>query len=267
MKKEESPEKKAVKHGEKDSHKAGKKESHEKEAKGKGHEKKEAEKAGHREEKPERTHKEKEAPEKGHEKAGRGKAEKEAGHEKAHREKAKEGEKAAKEEGHEKAERGKERPGKEEGKGEGQEKARKRHREKPKKGKAAKKHFVELKPAEVVEAIVHLANEGHSQSEIGMILRDQYGIPKVSKVVGKKLQQVLQEQGLLGDVPEDLMHLIRKSVMLREHLERNRKDMTAKRGLMLTVSKIRALEKYYKRSGKLPMDWRYTPETAALLAK
>ncbi len=43
--------------------------------------------------------------------------------------------------------------------------------------------------------------------------------------------------------------------------------MSAKRGLMLTVSKIRALEKYYKKKGKLPMQWRYSAETAALLAK
>jgi small subunit ribosomal protein S15 len=144
---------------------------------------------------------------------------------------------------------------------------KKEGKQKPKKGKVSAKDFVELKPKEVEEAIVHLANEGHTASEIGMILRDQYGIPKTGKVIGKKVGQVLAENRLVGQIPEDLMNLIRKSVSLREHLEKNRKDMSAKRGLMLTVSKIRALEKYYKRRGKLPLAWRYSAETAALLAK
>jgi len=141
------------------------------------------------------------------------------------------------------------------------------HRRKPKKAKHAKREFVELKPAEINEAIVHLANEGHSASEIGMVLRDQYGIPKVGKATGKKLGAILKEHKLAPAIPEDLMSLIKKSVLLRSHMEKNKKDTSAKRGLMLTVSKIRALEKYYKKSGKLPMQWRYSPETAALLAK
>lgn len=137
----------------------------------------------------------------------------------------------------------------------------------PKKGKQHKKGFAELKPAEITEAIVHLANEGHSASEIGMILRDQYGVPMVGKAMGKKLCEILREHSLLPPVPDDMMSLIRKSVTLREHLAKNRKDMSAKRGLMLTVSKIRALEKYYKQKGVLPMEWRYSAETASLLAK
>ena len=145
---------------------------------------------------------------------------------------------------------------------------KKKKKEKPKRGKVSgKEKFVELKHEEIVEAIVHLANEGHSQSEIGMILRDQYGIPKVAKVTGKKIGEIMQLQNLMQQIPEDLMNLIRKSVALREHLAKNRKDMSAKHGLMLTVSKIRALERYYKKKGRLPMQWRYSPETAALLAK
>jgi small subunit ribosomal protein S15 len=217
-------------------------------------EKKEEEKHSHKAEKKEEKATDKKAEEKAEHKKAEKKEEK-AKHEKEEKkeEKAPEEEKPAKREEH---------------KGhEPREEKKRPHKQKPKRGKHAKKSFVELKPAEITEAIVHLANEGHSQSEIGLILRDQYGIPKVSKALGKKLQAVLEENKLVGQVPEDLMNLIRKSVMLREHLEKNRKDMTAKRGLMLTVSKIRALEKYYKRSGKLPMNWRYSPETAALLAK
>ena len=248
-KEEKKPEKKAE---EKTSHKA------EKEEKSK-HEKEEEKKSENKREKKEEPKKVKE------EKAE--KKQEESGHKSEKKyEKREAGEKAHKEQKHEKREEHAEK--KEDHRdpehGEGKKRPRK---QKPKRGKPSKKSFVELKPAEITEAVVHLANEGHSQSEIGLILRDQYGIPKVSKAIGKKLGAILEDNKLLGQVPEDLMNLIRKSVMLREHLEKNKKDMSAKRGLMLTVSKIRALEKYYKRNGKLPISWRYSPETAALLAK
>jgi len=127
--------------------------------------------------------------------------------------------------------------------------------------------WVDYSPKELEALIVKLAKKGESPSRIGTILRDQYGIPKVGKVIGKKLVEILKENELAPAIPEDLMSLIRKSVTLRSHMDKNKKDMSAKRGLMLTVSKIRALEKYYKKKGKLPMKWRYSPETAALLAK
>ena len=44
-----------------------------------------------------------------------------------------------------------------------------------------------------------------------------------------------------------------------------KKDMTAKRGLILTESKIRRLIKYYHNTGRLPLDWKYTREGAKLL--
>lgn len=127
--------------------------------------------------------------------------------------------------------------------------------------------WVELKPKEVVEAVVSLANAGHSPSEIGSMLRDQYGVPDVKAVAGKSVSQILKENDLLPEIPEDLMNLIRKSVALKEHLEKNKKDFTAKRGHQLTVSKIRRLVKYYKRRGVLSAEWRYSDETAALLVK
>ena len=127
--------------------------------------------------------------------------------------------------------------------------------------------WVELKPKEVIEAVINLANAGHSQSEIGAMLRDQYGVPDIRVVTGKTVSKILEENDLIGEIPEDLMNLIRKSVDLKKHLEKNRKDFTAKRGYQLTVSKIRRLVKYYKAEGKLPESWRYSEETAELLVK
>ena len=130
-----------------------------------------------------------------------------------------------------------------------------------------KPSWVELKPKEVEEAIVNLANAGHSQSEIGSMLRDQYGVPSVKAVTGKTIGAILEENKLLADIPEDLMNLIRKSVMLQKHSAKNKKDFTAKHGFQLTVSKIRRLVNYNKKKGKLPSTWRYSEETAALLVK
>ena len=85
--------------------------------------------------------------------------------------------------------------------------------------------------------------------------------------MGKTIEEALAEKGLQSDMPRDLLNLIKRSVVLQKHMETNKKDMTAKRGYMLTVSKIRRLTKYYIRNGKLDKGWRYTPETAALLVK
>ena len=127
--------------------------------------------------------------------------------------------------------------------------------------------WVELKPKEIIEVVINLVNAGHSQSEIGGMLRDQYGVPDAKAIVGKGIEEILKENDLLGDLPEDLMNLIRKSVKLKGHQEINKKDFTAKRGYQLTVSKIRRLAKYYKKKERLPRDWRYSDEKAALLVK
>ncbi len=127
--------------------------------------------------------------------------------------------------------------------------------------------WVEYKPEEIAELIKKLYNEGKTKSEIGLILRDQYGIPSVKAVTGKTISQILEEAGIKEEIPEDLMNLIRKSVKLMEHLETHRKDFKAKRGYELTVSKIRRLVEYYKSKGKLPAHWRFTEENAKLLVK
>jgi len=127
--------------------------------------------------------------------------------------------------------------------------------------------WVELKPQEITELIANLANQGRSASEIGSILRDQYGVPSVKSLTGKRVSKILEEQGTRQEMPEDLMSLIKTSVKLQKHLQEHKKDRTAKRGYQLAVSKIRRLTKYYIKAGKLASNWRYTPETAQLLVK
>lgn len=131
----------------------------------------------------------------------------------------------------------------------------------------AKPEWITYTNEEIEEFIVKFFKEGKSSSEIGIILRDQYGIPNVKEISGKKITQILQENELLGDYPEDLMNLIARAVNIREHLKENPKDLHTKRGLEKIESRIRRIGKYYAREGVLPEDWRYDPQQAALLVK
>lgn len=114
--------------------------------------------------------------------------------------------------------------------------------------------------------VIELAKRGFSPSMIGIILRDQYGIPLIKPILGKSITEVLQGHGLAPQIPEDLMNLIRRAVKIRKHLEEHPKDLSARRGLNLVESKIHRLIKYYKRVGKLPQDFTYTPEAFSMLA-
>ena len=119
--------------------------------------------------------------------------------------------------------------------------------------------------SEEVEAlVVKLAREGNLPSKIGVILRDQYGIPLVKPIVGKSITEILKDNNLAPAIPEDLGMLLRKASRLHAHLERNRSDKHNKRALQIVESKIHKLSKYYKRKGLLPKDWKYTPTVLAI---
>lgn len=127
--------------------------------------------------------------------------------------------------------------------------------------------WVRYKEDEVERLVVKLAKEGNSSAKIGLILRDKYGIPSVKKITGKTISEIMKENDLYSDYPEDLFNLLKQAVKLREHLKKNKRDYTSKRGLELLESKIRRLGKYYVKEGVLPQDWRYDPEKAKLLVQ
>jgi ribosomal protein S15P/S13E len=141
-----------------------------------------------------------------------------------------------------------------------------------KKGKAGSKKpirkgapsWIRYKSAEIELLVTKLAKEGKTPSQIGLILRDVYGVPDIKNSSGKKLGAILKNKKLSHAIPEDLMALIKRSIAIKKHLEKNKKDQTAKRGLTLTESKIRALVKYYKKKKKLPADWKFEPEKIRL---
>jgi len=127
--------------------------------------------------------------------------------------------------------------------------------------------WVEIKPKEITEKIMELAHKGKTASEIGVILRDVYAVPSVKSATKKKIQKIINDEGLKTDFPRDLLNLIKKSVKEKKHMAINNHDKTAKRGYQLTVSKIRRLTKYYSKKNLIPEGWKYTEEDAALMVK
>ncbi len=125
--------------------------------------------------------------------------------------------------------------------------------------------WVQYDPEEIEEIIVDLARKGYGPSMIGIVLRDQFGIPLVKPILGKTITQVLEEHCMKMVVPEDLFRLMEKAVNLRRHLEEHPKDTHAKKGLLDLESKIRRIANYYKEQGVLPEDWKYDPQQAKLI--
>ena len=118
---------------------------------------------------------------------------------------------------------------------------------------------------EVKEHIFKLSRKGLTPSQIGVILRDSYGVAQVRFVTGNKILRILRAKGLAPDLPEDLYHLIKKAVAVHKHLERNRKDRDAKFRLILVESRIHRLARYYKTKMVLPPTWKYSSQTASAL--
>jgi len=124
--------------------------------------------------------------------------------------------------------------------------------------------WVTHSPEEVEALIVKLAKSGLRPSEIGIRLRDEYGIPLVKPILGRSITDVLKENNLQGDLPEDLERLLARAKRLQEHLAVHRSDRKNVRSLELLEAKIHRLSKYYKRIGRLPQEWKYSAVVAQL---
>jgi len=127
--------------------------------------------------------------------------------------------------------------------------------------------WVKQKKEDVENLIVKIAQERHSSSEIGTILRDTYGIPDAKLITGKTVTQIMRENKMYPEMPEDMLNLLKKAVVLRAHLQKNKKDKNSQKGLENLESKIRRLSKYYSRKGLIERDWKYDPEKAKLIVQ
>ena len=115
--------------------------------------------------------------------------------------------------------------------------------------------WLKMTPEEVEGLVVKLAKEGNPPSMIGVILRDQYGVPLVKAITGKTVLQILREHNLAPTIPEDLANLLERARRMRLHLKRFKSDRYNVHRLQLVESKIRRLAEYYKREGVLPPNW------------
>ncbi len=144
-----------------------------------------------------------------------------------------------------------------------------------KKGKSGSKKplkrsyaWIKYKPKEIEELVTRLAKKGLSSKQIGIELRDQYGIPSVRDTTKMKITKIMKKNDAYKkEMPEDLYDLMKKAVNLYAHMEKNKKDYTSYRGLELTESKIRRLGRYYIKKGELPKDWKWNIDKAKLMIK
>ncbi|MEM4272539.1 MAG: 30S ribosomal protein S15, partial [Candidatus Bilamarchaeaceae archaeon] len=127
--------------------------------------------------------------------------------------------------------------------------------------------WISYSKEEVEEIVRKLAREGVPPTKIGLVLRDQYGVPLASRVLGMKMKAFLEKEALSPKFPDDLLSLIKRAVGMRSHLKQFPSDTQNRVKLSHVESKIHRLAKYYARMKRVPAGWKYDPETAALLIK
>ena len=127
--------------------------------------------------------------------------------------------------------------------------------------------WTRYKGKEVELLISKMAKDGKSASQIGLSLRDTYGIPHTKAVCGKTVGQIIDDKKLTPEFPDDLTALFKKYASLVKHLATNKKDQTAKRGVTLAESKINRLVKYYKRTGRMPEAWKFDADRMGFFAE
>lgn len=120
---------------------------------------------------------------------------------------------------------------------------------------------------EVEDLVANLTKEKYSSAMIGTILRDRYGIPDVKVITGKTINQIIRENNLHPEYPEDLLNLFKKAIRVKEHLNLSKGDKHSKKGMENLESKIRRLIKYYAREGKIPKGFSYDYQKIKLLVQ
>ena len=101
--------------------------------------------------------------------------------------------------------------------------------------------WLKLTEEELKKIISELANK-YSPAQLGLILRDQYGLPTV-RLYGKKLSHYLKEINKYDDKIE-LKNLTEKLKKIEEHLKNNPQDKKTKHKLQKAKSKVEIKKRY-----------------------
>ena len=127
-----------------------------------------------------------------------------------------------------------------------------------------KPDWVKQTNEEIEGLIIKYAKEGMTTSQIGMKLRDQHAIPLVKPIINKGIKEVLIENKLNSEIPEDLNNIVMKAVNLQKHLKQNRSDNRNTRALELVEAKVHRLSTHYKKTGEIDQKWKYKSVVAQL---
>ena len=127
-----------------------------------------------------------------------------------------------------------------------------------------KPDWVKQTNEEIEGLIIKYAKEGMTTSQIGIKLRDQHAIPLVKPIINKGMKEVLIENKLNPEIPEDLNNIVMKAVNLQKHLKENRSDNRNTRALELVEAKVHRLSTHYKKTGEIDQKWKYKSVVAQL---
>ena len=111
-----------------------------------------------------------------------------------------------------------------------------------------KPEWLKISLEELENIIVELAKQGMPSEKIGLILRDQYGIPK-TKIYGKRISQIIEEK-LNIKKQDNLQNIKRKIERMMAHLAKNRQDKKVKKCLQNQETRSIKLERYNKKRMK-----------------
>ena len=124
--------------------------------------------------------------------------------------------------------------------------------------------WVKQDPKEIEELVIKYAKDGNTSSQIGIKLRDQHAIPLVKPIINKTISDILDQNDLKSEIPEDLNNIVIKAVGLQNHLKSNKNDRRNIRSLELIEAKVHRLSVYYKKIGRIPENWKYKAVIAQL---
>lgn len=113
---------------------------------------------------------------------------------------------------------------------------------KPIKERYPKPVWLKLSEDELKKIITDLS-EKYRPAQIGLILRDQYGVP-TTKVFGKKLGKYVKELG--KNTNFELQNAEAKVEKMKEHIKTNVSDKKAKHKSQKAFSRLNTTKKYNK---------------------
>ncbi|MGV8142401.1 MAG: hypothetical protein ACP5NS_02075 [Candidatus Pacearchaeota archaeon] len=105
---------------------------------------------------------------------------------------------------------------------------------------AEKTQAPKLNASDVEKLIVELGKAGNSADKIGLILRDQHGIPKV-KTLGLKIGKILVKHKM--ERTSEKKNVVDKIETLQKHFKANKHDYTAQRKAVMYAARLKKMER------------------------